>query len=993
MRSILILVGVLIAGALALVATLWHLDDRMIRTELQRIVQAAAGQDLAVRGAVRLELLPWPRLIMDRVTIGDPLARANATRLEADRIDIDVAPLTLLAGRVEPRRIQLVHPRLRLAADLPSVALDLQRAAASPPLSSLQRISIVDGVLERAPAEDMYWPRRVDAVDLELTRTAERDRLSVEGTVQVEDEPLRLLFQVEPLLPDTPKSLTLDIAGSSDGRPVGLRFQGLSRVQADDVHVEGTLTGQAAADGTWPAWLLRRLGSTGDLIPLLGPLGLNARLVWTASALRFDDLALSLAGGTLRGSLVTTRAPNPAFTLSLEGNQLAVSPELERGLREWRQADLPARLAGRAAVRIGALGWRGGSLRQLHAQAALVPGRPLTLERLDAVLPGETVLRWQTTESQDARLETAGELTLDVGDPRALAGWLGLDPADLAGEGFKSLALGARLEVESDLLTLTSIDARIDATRLTGSLSLTRDVRRRLAASLTADRLNGELYLPPGRMSLDLSRWREGLSAFDLAVDMAVERFAYGRLRGEDLRLQAEVEGGQLTLRELSLNDLGSARARIVGSADLAAGSYELAGDLALSEPKRLLRLLGMEPPPTLDQLAPWQATGMLRGDAGTAEIDAELSMQGARSALAGTLNTPFKTGLFDLTGRIEIAEAGKVITALGGVIRPGTSDFGPVDTALRLRREGQPVQIDLKSHGGTGSVEARLALGLGGRRPRLSGDVTAFSLDSSLLGAAYDALAIPLAFPPGSPATWPGAWPQTPLDWRWLSRLDLEIQLAARRSRDKSAEVPAARMGITLADGQLALSRIDLPFGGGRLAGVVTLEQSGEQAVFGADLQGRELRAGQVAALLVPEASLQGELDLDVQVVGSGRSLADIVGSLTGDGTLQLRDARQAAAGPNDHAAEAVQLGGPFTVNRGVVESAGAGLRLTTRDTQAELDVRLDLPAWLLDLRLDGKSADREGGSLRLRLLGPPGRLRPVSDRPLAAESAPSRP
>ena len=67
MRSLLILAGILVA-ALAAFALAWPrlVDAEALRAELARLLRSAGGSELQFQGAVRLELLPLPRVSIER---------------------------------------------------------------------------------------------------------------------------------------------------------------------------------------------------------------------------------------------------------------------------------------------------------------------------------------------------------------------------------------------------------------------------------------------------------------------------------------------------------------------------------------------------------------------------------------------------------------------------------------------------------------------------------------------------------------------------------------------------------------------------------------------------------------------------------------------------------------------------------------------------------------------------------------------------------------
>src|SRR4051812_35763194 len=90
-------------------------DQPALRAQLARVLADAGGTELRIDGALRLELLPLPRLAIESAVLGSRAEPGQNTRFTADRIDVELAPLALLAGRLEPRGLQLVRPHLTLA--------------------------------------------------------------------------------------------------------------------------------------------------------------------------------------------------------------------------------------------------------------------------------------------------------------------------------------------------------------------------------------------------------------------------------------------------------------------------------------------------------------------------------------------------------------------------------------------------------------------------------------------------------------------------------------------------------------------------------------------------------------------------------------------------------------------------------------------------------------------------------------------------------------
>jgi hypothetical protein len=156
----------------------------------------------------------------------------------------------------------------------------------------------------------------------------------------------------------------------------------------------------------------------------------------------------------------------------------------------------------------------------------------------------------------------------------------------------------------------------------------------------------------------------------------------------------------------------------------------------------------------------------------------------------------------------------------------------------------------------------------------------------------------------------------------------------------------------------------------------------------LGADLRLTGARAESIVEVLAPGSGLVGELGLGARVLGGGRSIADLVGTLQGEGEVSLRQGRLGGiAFPPLEGGEAAldpglrveRLEGPLAIRRGVVTSTEAGLALDFPSGMVEARLHLDLLAWLAELVLDGHLEDAPARSFGLRLIGAPGRLRPV--------------
>ena len=578
----------------------------------------------------------------------------------------------------------------------------------------------------------------------------------------------------------------------------------------------------------------------------------------------------------------------------MAGNEIAVTPELERALRvAGRAVELPRELSGRVTLRAATVTWRDDQVRRLRAELAVEPERRVDLRRLEATLPGQTALAW-TGAGPGTGDETPlrGSVSVQAGELRPLLRWLGADPADLPAGGLSTLDLAASAALgPSALSSATSAPASTRRSSRAPWRSPSEPTTARPCAG--ADRVNTALYLGrvPERPTVDA--WRDRFAAVDGTIDLAVERISHDALRADGLRLKAGLANGRVTLDELALGGPGGARLGVRGAADLRAVTYEFQGELDLPQPKLLLRLSGVAPPPGLDRLAPVRLAGTLRGDPAVAAAGLELTAAvprrrwPARCASRSKDASPISSPSWRRPRRAISSKRS------AGRRRPTGPAWGRWTPSWRFRHEGGPAEIGLRGAVGTSELSGQLALADGEPRPSITGAVRASRLDTDLVAAVYGTLALPLAFPAGNPLLWPGAWPRQPLGWSWLDAADLQLELEVAQLRQGAQILPGARADAALEDGRLAVSRIALPLGDGTLGGTVTLEHEGGYATLGADLRLTDARAKAIAAALAPGSGLEGRLDLRARLLAQGRSIADMVRSLQGEGELALRDGR----------------------------------------------------------------------------------------------------
>ena len=134
-----------------------------------------------------------------------------------------MAPLALLAGRLEPRGLQLVRPHLALQGSVATLLPALLRGLTRGELADIGRVQIVDGMLVHGGGKGRLPP--VDAVDLRGKRDA-MGVFQLDLAAAVAGDPVRLTLKGEPLAPDVPMHLEVRLEAGPRASPATLEFAG-----------------------------------------------------------------------------------------------------------------------------------------------------------------------------------------------------------------------------------------------------------------------------------------------------------------------------------------------------------------------------------------------------------------------------------------------------------------------------------------------------------------------------------------------------------------------------------------------------------------------------------------------------------------------------------------------------------------------------------------------------------------------------------------------
>jgi hypothetical protein len=371
-------------------------------------------------------------------------------------------------------------------------------------------------------------------------------------------------------------------------------------------------------------------------------------------------------------------------------------------------------------------------------------------------------------------------------------------------------------------------------------------------------------------------------------------------------------------------------------------------------------------------------------------------------AGLAGILGPATLTGGFaaDLSGPVPAlsgidlgvglrhADLGGLIQALspGAGVRQG---LGAVDLKGRITGGAQTFQIaDLAGRLGPAEISGRLGADLSGTKPALDIELTTGELPLAALMAAGGGGASSGSVSPGTASSGSAdgggkdRWSREPIDVSGLNAVNAEVKLNAEALLLENARIDRVAVEVSLVDGLLDLRKFNGTIYDGALAitGKVDARKTLEA---GLAVTAIDLNLARLLHDLAQSDRVSGPLSLSASLSTRGRSEAELVSALTGngkvDGSLKVETKQEervagqllGLAGAllgqkvkefnqvrgltdatnvlfNAFADAPAAISGSFTVEGGVV--ATGDLRVEGRKAVARTQARADLPNWLLD-------------------------------------------
>ena len=863
----------LAAAALFLVPSLLDWED--FKPEITERIEAITGRALAIDGPLEVSILPAPRLKATDLRLANVPGAASPDMARIKSLDLTLELGPLLSGEIAVTGLALGEPVIelqRLADGSPNWLFQSVPAPAPAvegevgfELTRLDSATITNGTIVYRDA-DGRPPERIEGIDATLSARTLDGPFRGDGSFFVRGRPVTFQLATSTLSDDGTMPVSVEaIFGDGRGRAL---FEGTVRGNGDTPAFDGSVKVGAGDFGALLSALDAELGAL-PAAPLATEFDAKAALSLNAEIIAAREIQLRLGESQASGALSWQDGDVPQFVAEIDLNRLDLdrflpaddTPQAADGAAQPDEAPplaalqtieddireaIPGDIAAAVDLRIGTLTWREGVIRQVRTQLALAEGT-VAVQQASALLPGGTQVQFAgglTRGTDGPWLDGAAEIAAD--DLRAVLSWLGVDVGDIPADRLRILSASADLSADGNQVTASNLDVRVDTTRIAGTAAVAAGERPRVTASLAADTVNLDAYLPAAGNAVDGSQetaqaepdnigddaWA-GLADVDANVLLKMDALIYDGVRLAGLELSAVLDDGDLTLRRASVKDAAAARISVSGTGRTlwTAPRFDLTVDGAADSLEGVAALLDIDPEIRTEAFGKVSLNGSVVGGEDAVTFDLILEAGNAEATLRGTVDEPLGTLSGALALSLDAPDAAALARAAG---------LTPPAAVGRLGA----LSIDGGIGGDLESMAINLVAETAGAALTASGTVT------DLLDSPRYSVDVDLAHPRGEA-----------LVENVIGEVPTLATLGAVRVVGK---VSGDRTVANLAD-------IDATFGESTLSGDVLLRLDQEPPAFHANLQAGTLDLAWVGGGLAASGGNLGA-EVDVAELGSER-------------------------------------------------------------------------------------------------------------------------
>ncbi|KQW63638.1 AsmA family protein [Variovorax sp. Root411] len=280
---------------------------------------------------------------------------------------------------------------------------------------------------------------------------------------------------------------------------------------------------------------------------------------------------------------------------------------------------------------------------------------------------------------------------------------------------------------------------------------------------------------------------------------------------------------------------------------------------------------------------------------AGAPPFPMEINAAAGQTQLKAAGTVAGLSGLDGIDAKFEIK--GQTLGALYPLLGIALPQTSPYALSGKLGKRGKLWEATgLKGRLGLSDIAGDMRFDQAGQLPYLAGELRSRVMDMDDLGpliglqpTARTANAVEGVAPPPTitQVRRPGGkvLPAAPLDFERVRAMNADVKYTADRIRNvRDMPLERGSVQVKLANGVLTLDPLDLGMAGGRLAGAIRIDASKNPADIRASLDVRAMKLARLFPKLETTGNSVGRLDGRINLSGSGSTVANWLGGVSGD-------------------------------------------------------------------------------------------------------------
>ncbi|MFT5486590.1 MAG: hypothetical protein ACI9JL_002087 [Paracoccaceae bacterium] len=564
---------------------------------------------------------------------------------------------------------------------------------------------------------------------------------------------------------DTPLTVTAEVRRLVENGAVPFRMTLGTPATKAEIGLTGTLTDvetklsiSAKLDGKGDnlGALLASLTRSAPL-PYLGQaFAVSATVAGSDEAVTVNDLALQLGASSATGNIkialrdgvradialrmpsldadalmvAATRSPptittpiTPPTATSSTPDQAAASPSTPdaQTVTPAPKFKLPGDIEANIDLTIDEVIAMQDRVRAVRLAASLRDGA-VTLNTLTAGFPGATELSASgTLTAPQGALTYAGKAAIRSTNLRRFLTWAGVDIAAVPADRLRRFNVSADVSGNAEQVQAVGIVAQLDASRMSGGLTVALRDRAAFGASLSIDQINADAYIGKPAPAASEPVLKEGgetpaapgqdpvpkpeskgpfavLNDFDANLTFRVGSLSYQRMAIQGVRLDGTLVNGVLTLRDASVRNLAGTSAQVKGTLSGLAGIPAFNGTVAAASDDLtgLFKIAGIEPPVSPRKLGKMRLTSRTDVSKSGLTIDASLQLAEVTAKIAGKVAGLAASPVLDISVDAKHPEFARLAN-LFATGKPGPA-VGRVGLKMTLKGDARAVALDVNA-------------------------------------------------------------------------------------------------------------------------------------------------------------------------------------------------------------------------------------------------------------------------------------------------------